>query len=58
MEVPTICFSSHFDLINAPERQHYTDELARSLRWSCMDDRSLVLVVQTRTPDRQCAPSE
>ena len=48
---------SHFDLINAPERQHYTDELARSLRWSCMDDRSLVLVVQTRTPVANVLPA-
>jgi len=48
---------SHFDLINAPERQHYTDELARTLRWSCMDDRSLVLVVQTRTPVANVLPA-
>jgi hypothetical protein len=48
---------SHFDLINAPERKHYTDELARSLRWSCMDDRSLVLVVQTRTPVANVLPA-
>ena len=48
---------SHFDLINAPERRHYTDELSRSLRWFCMDDRSLVLVVQTRTPVGNVLPA-
>lgn len=48
---------SHFDLINAPERAHYTDELARSLRWFCMEDRSLVLVVQTRSPVANVLPA-
>lgn len=48
---------SHFDLINTPEREHYTDELARSLRWFCMDDRSLVLVAQTRTPVANVLPA-